>query len=290
MTQVQSMNWLRSALACLFFMATGSTAAPGGKVSFGVFPQLSVRVLVETYQPLADSLAAAVKQQVDLETAADFYTFHQRAMAGEYDLLLTAPHLAWLAWKEGKYRPILIYQEPARGLVVVRKDSPYKQLSDLRGITLATPDPYAIINIRLERELAKAGLTPGRDVKLTAVGSHTNAATHLSERQSDAAIVGVYPYHRLPREMRDGLRIIAETPPMPSHVFLVHPRISEAQEREIIKVIEQFMQGETGKAFLQKNGYGGVRALKTNELKQVEGDARELKRRFKLQEQAGKAN
>lgn len=284
----KSLRWFGATAAALLLAAANAGVVQAAGLSFGVFPQLSVRVLVETYQPLAAHLSESLKQPVNLESAADFTIFHMRTVGGEYDLVLTAPHLAW---KEGNYRPILIFEEPAKGYVVVRADSTYRQLKDLRGGSIATPDPNAIIKIRLDRDLAKTGLVSGRDIKMTSVGSHTNAATYVVEKQADAALVGIFPFLRLPKDVRDGLRIIAETDDLPSHVFLVHPRTSPESERAISQAIESFMLGENGKAFLKKMGFGGVRPLKKNELKQVEGDALELKRRIQVQESSsGKPN
>lgn len=273
---------------CSVLPVAPATAA--NEAIFGVFPQLSTRVMVETYQPLADYLSTSMRRPFRLESAKDFHTFHMRTLAQEYDLVLTAPHLAWLAWKVGGYRPLLVYKEPAKGFVVVRADSPYRSLDDLRGKTIAIPDPNAVVNIRLAKIMAGQGLVLGRDLAVMEAGSHTNAATYVNERQATAAVVGVFPFLRLPGEVREELRVIAETPELPSHVFLAHPRMPAAQERSIRLGIEQFMQSEAGAAFLQKTGFGGVRALKKDELRRVEGDAQELMRRFQaLQEASGQA-
>lgn len=279
------LKWLAGTAFWLTLPAAALAAEP--ELRFGVFPQLSARIMVETYQPLANELGNSIKQPVSLESAPDFVIFHKRTLDGEYDLVLTAPHLAWLAWKEGGYRPILTYLEPARGVVIVRADSPYRQLPDLRGKTLALPDPLAVVNIRMEKILEKAGLRLGHELAVVETGSHTNAATHVSQGQADAAVVGVLAFLRLPKETRDKLRVIAESPAMPSHVYLVHPRAGSAKERAIAQAITQFTRSGAGQAFLQKGGFGGVRPLKKNELKQVEGDAGELKRRLQAQAQAG---
>lgn len=259
--------------------AISSLAAQEG-LKFGVFPNLSARVMVETYQPLANSLDNSLKQPVSLESAPDFITFHSRTLKGEYDLLLTAPHLSWLAWKEGGYRPVRIYEEPARGYLIVRADSPYHEPADLRGKTIAMPDPLAVVNIRMEKILEKAGLRRGHEFTVAETGSHTNAATYVSHGQADAAVVGVLAFLRLPKDVRDSLRIIAETQAMPSHVFLLHSRITPERERTLVKAINKFVSTEAGQTFLQKGGFGGVRPLKRNELKAIEADAMELKLRL----------
>lgn len=270
-------------MAAWCFILPGVVQGAPNELSFGVFPQLSTRVMVETYQPLVDFLSESIGQPVNLESAKDFHTFHSRTIGGEYDLVLTAPHLAWLAWKEGGYRPLLVYKEPAKGFIVVRADSPYHELGDLRGKRIAIPDPYAVVNIRLAKTLAKSGLNLGRELAVAEVGSHTNAATHVYENQTEAAVVGVFPFLRLPKGVRENLRIIAETPDLPSHVFLVHPKVTAVREKAMGQAIEQFMHSRAGAAFLQKTGFGGVRALKKDELKEVEGDAQELLRRFQAQ-------
>lgn len=283
-------GWLkRTSFAVLLLALPGSLPA-AAELKFGVFPQLSPRVMAETYQPVAEYLGESIGRPVSLESAPDFFTFHTRTVAQEYDLVLTAPHLAWLAWKEGGYRPILIYKEPVKGLVVVRADSPCRQLADLRGKTIAIPDPNAVVNLRMAKIFANAGLGLGRELAVTEVGSHTNAAAYASEGRSDAAIVGLIPFLRLSKEARDNLRVIVETPALPSLVFLVSPGTTVEGERTITRAMEKFMRDEPGRAFLRKTGVGGVRAMKAHELRQVEGDALELKQRFRVQEHSGKAN
>ncbi len=277
--------FLRAIAPLLFLAGISPSSLAHGELKFGVFPNLSARVMVETYQPLAGFLSDSLKRPVNLESAPDFLAFHSRTLKGEYDLLLTAPHLSWLAWKEGGYRPVLTYVEPARGYLIVRADSPYQVPSDLRGKIIAMPDPLAVVNIRMEKILEKAGLRLGQELTVVETGSHTNAATYVNQAQADAAVVGVLAFLRLPKEVRDNLRIIAETQAMPSHVFLVHSRVSPTHERAIVGAIRQFISSEAGQTFLQKGGFGGVRTLRKGELKAVESDAKELKRR--LQPDAG---
>lgn len=172
-------------LLCLFTGMSANAAETGLK--FGVFPNLSTRLLVETYQPLADALSDALKRPVALHTAPDFKTFFERTQAGEYDLVLTGPHLAWLAHKDAAYRPLYVYQRNTEGILLVRADSPYQTPYDLRGKTIAMGDPLAITVMRMERDLAKVGLQAGRDYVGLDVGPHNNAALHARYHAKQAA-------------------------------------------------------------------------------------------------------
>ncbi len=282
-------------LACCLSISTLAASAgeipqkPGLK--FGVFPNLSIRVLLETYQPVADAVSDASKQPIELQSAADFETFYQRTQSGEYDLLLTAPHLAWLAWKEAGYRPLLAYDQPVRGLLVVKRGSAIKTLADLKAKTVARADPLAIVVMRMEKQLVKAGLRAGRDYQsVEAVGSHNNAALLVHQGKADAGILGALPLRKLAPDVQSGLQIIAETEALPSQVYLVGQRVSPDQEALLLHGIQQFMLSEAGRVFLEKGGFGGIHRLTRIELNRVAVDAKQVKQMLSVRAQSQPQN
>lgn len=281
-------------LACC--LSIGALAASAGEtpqkpgLKFGVFPNLSTRVLLETYQPVADTVSDFSKQPVELQSAADFETFYQRTQSGEYDLLLTAPHLAWLAWKEAGYRPLLAYDQPAMGLLVVRRGSGIKTLADLKAKTVARADPLAIAVMRIEKQLVKAGLREGRDYQSVEAGSHNNAALLVYQSKVDAAILGALPFRKSAPDVQSGLQIIAETEALPSQVYLVGQRVSPDQELLLQRGIQQFMLSEAGRAFLEKGGFGGIHRLTRIELNRVAVDAKQVKQMLSVKAQSQPQN
>ncbi len=76
--------------------------------------------MVETYRPLANELEKQLHRRVVIYSARDYKTFAARTRQGEYDIILTAPHLAWLARQEAGYRPLMKYAQPVHGLLVVK--------------------------------------------------------------------------------------------------------------------------------------------------------------------------
>lgn len=132
-------------IGCLLLTLTsGPAACADTPLVFGVFPNLTARQTIVTYRPLADVLERHLQRRVILFSARNFKTFVERTRQGEYDILLTAPHLAWLARQDAGYRPLLKYAQPARGLLVVKADSPFAEPAALRGRTIATPDLIAV--------------------------------------------------------------------------------------------------------------------------------------------------
>lgn len=269
-------NITKAITAALSLIVAGLAHAT---LNFGVFPNLSSRLLMESYQPVADALAASLGQPVVLQTAPDFRTFALRTQAGEYDLVLTASHLAWLAHKEQGYRPLFTYQSKTRGLLVVRADSPYHAARDLRGKRIAKSDSLAITVMRMENELVRDGLVGGRDYTVVETGSHNNAVLHVQGGQAEGAILGALPWRQMPATLRGGLRVIRETEEFPGQVYLVHPRTDKTEKR-IRDALEAYMASEQGRRFLVQNGLGGLQNITAGELRRFDLEASKVKSRL----------
>jgi phosphonate transport system substrate-binding protein len=236
-------------------------------LAFGVFPHLTARQTVETYRPLADTLEKHLRRQVVIYTARDFKTFIERTRQGEYDILLTAPHLAWLARQDAGYRPLLKYVQPVRGLLVVKSGSPLDSLDTLRGRTVATADPLAVVALALHAELAAHGLRRNIDYQTTNAGTHLNAAMQVINGRTDAAMVGLHPYNLMPPELRRQVHVLAETPPLSSLMYLSHPRLGDAEAQAVRQALREFAASPAGQAFMQRGGYGGFTEADGHELR-----------------------
>ena len=78
-------------------------------LEIGVLPNISARALMAQYQPMREFLERELKRSVQVSTAPNWVAFHQRTMADEYDIVITASHVARLAQVERRYIPILVY-------------------------------------------------------------------------------------------------------------------------------------------------------------------------------------
>lgn len=262
---------LRSRLAALaacalLALAGAPAAAAEPPLVLGVFPHLTPRQIIGTYHPLVQALEKDMGRPVALFSARDFRTFVERTRRGEYDLVLTAPHLAWLAQQEPGYRPLLKYARPPRGLLVVRTDSPFDRPAALRGRTIATSDASALAVLAIQGTLAGHGLKRGVDYRTVEAGTHLNAVMQVVNGRADAAMLGLHPYRLMPPDLRQPLRVIAETPPLSGLMFLAHPRLTEPEVQTIHRALLDFGTSPAGRAFLQRGGYGGFAAVDGSEL------------------------
>lgn len=259
---LQRVGRMTAALAVLLPLAAAAADRP---LVFGVFPYTTAQQIVATYGPLAGALEKALGRPVAVYSARDFKTFVERTRQGDYDILLTAPHLAWLARQDAGYRPLLKYAEPTRGLLVVKAVSPLDRPAALRGRTIAAADPVAIVVLAMRSKLASEGLGPA-DYRATTAGTHFNAVMQVINGRADAAMLGMHPYLLLQPELRAQLRVVAETPPLSSLMFLAHPRLDDAEAEAMRQALSAFGATPEGAAFMQRGGYGGFAPVDGSEL------------------------
>lgn len=255
-------------LGCVLLIAGIRPAASADKpLILGVFPSMTAMQTIAIYRPLASALEKHLQRRVAVYSARDFKTFVARSRQGEYDILLTAPHLAWLARQDNGYRPLLKYTQQVRGLLVVKSDSPIDRPEALRGRTIAMADPIALAVLAIQTELAAHGLRQDIDYHTTDSGTHTNAVIQVINGRVDAAALGLHPYNLLPSETRLKLRVLAETPPLSSLMYLTHPRLRDSEAQAIRNALQNFTATPEGKKFMQRGGYGGFAEVDGSELR-----------------------
>lgn len=256
--------------AVLFGLLLGAAgirpAAAADPFVFGVFPNMTAKQIVETYRPLADAMEKTLHRRVAIYTARDFTTFAERTRRGDYDLVLTAPHLAWLASQEAGYRPLLKYAQPVRGLLVVKTGSPMDAPEALRGHTIATADSIAVVVLAIQADLAARGLRSGIDYRTSDSGTHLNAVMQLINGRADAVMLGLHSYNLLPPALRSQLRVIAKTAPLSSLMYLTHPRLRDAEAQSVRNALLEFAATPAGQIFMQRGGYDKFARVDGNEL------------------------
>jgi phosphonate transport system substrate-binding protein len=272
-------------LATLLFVCLSPVAALSQNLPlrFGVFPNLSAPVLLEAHQPLADHLSHALKRPVYLETAPDFASFVTRTRQGRYDLLLTPPHLAFLAVTEAGYRPLYAYANPIQGMLVVRKQASFQSLTDLKGQTIAMADPLAIVVMMMEAELRRVGLLEGRDFARLEAGSHNNAALLVVQGKAQGAVLGALPFQQLPADIRQDLRPVAFTKPVLSQVYLASARLPDADLAALSLALKGFPETPTGREFFRRGALRGLVSISSDALQPFSTYGAEAVRRLEGQ-------
>lgn len=244
------------ALLALMGEPAQASANEARPLTFGVVPQQSASKLGELWIPLLNLLGEKTGRHIRFETAKDITTFERRLTEGAYDVAYMNPlHYEIYHRKAGYLAFARERDKRLRGVVVVHKDSPYRELEDLGGEYLAFPSPLAFAasvlpRVQFDRE----------DVRITPnyVGSHDSVYRSVAkglfsggggiERTLDGVDEGV----------RSKLRIIWTSESYSPHAFAAHPRLPRTVVQSLQNTLSDMWLDPRGQQVLQAINLGVI--------------------------------
>jgi len=134
-------NRRRASIAGIVFMAAlviiGSSPA-AAEIRFGALPRLSPAELQDMYSPLAEYLGKETGEKVTIVVPKDFEAFKAAVKAGRVDIAFANPLIYVQVKEKSNIEPLALSSEVKsgtrfRGIIIVRKDSGFSTLQDLKG-------------------------------------------------------------------------------------------------------------------------------------------------------------
>jgi len=236
------------------FAAGTARGAEASRFRLGVVPNVSARVIVAGYQPLRVLLEQALRRPVEIATAPDFRVFHQRTVAGEYDVVVTAAHLARLAQVDAGFMPVGMFVPTLKGLLVgAQKDLP-RTVQDLRGAKLAVANPQSLIAMRGLQWLRERGLRADADYTIVKAANEDSLAHMLLKGEARLALLSNGELRQIPAELRDGIGVLAQIVEVPGFVWLVPARTDPDTLALLRHQMKALDRTEDGRRFLASVG------------------------------------
>jgi phosphonate transport system substrate-binding protein len=260
----------------LIFAGTTAKAGDKPELVFGIFPYVTPAQLMEFHSPLRDYIAKSLRRPVALVTAPDFQSFADRTQQGQYDLILTAPHMGRLAETRDGYKRLVQTGHTVQGIFLARKDSDIYQIEDLKGKRLMMAQPVSLFYQMADQLLRKKGLVPGESITIVETRTHNNAMTAPLRGEADASVTGFLLWQVLGQEHKDQLRVIATTDKQPGFVLMASKRISKQDMNKLMKVLMNFHRLSEGKAYLAATGYGSFKKIDDKTMKSLDPYTRVL--------------
>lgn len=231
----------------LFLVVSAQAAEP--TYVFARAPQLSAMTLAETWGPLLARIKKDTGINFELKVYQTRIQFQAEMSAGVPDFGYMNGYDAMRAKQLHGYIPLVRDNKPLMGVIVVRKESGLKSVKDLDGKTIAFPSPQAF-GASL---YPQAVLSHKEQIqyKPDYAGTHENVyrGVYLGKY---AAGAGVYhTLNREPDELKSQLRVLYETPPLPSHPFVAHPRVPKHVILSLTNALMQLANDEEGRALLK---------------------------------------
>lgn len=221
---------------CLLIPSLSSAACLGdlnSKKIYSVYvvPQYSISEIYTSWSPLLEKVGIDTRQCFNLVVPNTIPEFEKAVFAGKADFAYMNPYHEVIAYHAQGFQPLFADgTHLLDGIIVVRADSPYKTLADLRNTKIAFPSPNAFgASLLIRATLAKAGV-PFRPEY---VKSHSNVyrAVILGDMQAGGGIHSSLEHER--PEIKEKLRVLYSTPSYRPHPFAAHPRVAPSEMETI---------------------------------------------------------
>ena len=248
---------LRAFLALLLFGVATASHALVFAVNEGVTYRVTNDEIRAKYAALAADLAKLLKQPVTVEPIGDYPTLRKGLETREYDLAFVHPaHLSVLAIRDSGYRLLAVtkgYQNYTANFLV-RADSPYKTLADLKGVSVGAPDEDSITSWMVRATLRDA-LGDAKQVSLVYT-RYQDAVPFFVEHGLTRA--GATAANAIVKAWSaKGGRILAKSRPVPIKHMLASSSLSAEQVQKVREYLLGLDATEEGRKRLEPIKYEG---------------------------------
>lgn len=203
----------------------------------GVFPFIPAANIEGVFAPLAAEISRAVGRPVKLRTSASFEKFMEELKAHAFDLAYIQPFDYVDIARPGGYLALVSRNDTLSSRIVVRQDSPIKNLQELKGKNMGMPPRVAALSFLNRLTLNKAGLVPDRDVKIVYLASHQACLQQL--QIGTVAACGISPSAlRLAEvQLKTHFKLIHESPEIPPPLFVVKKELPQRDRDAMLAVL-----------------------------------------------------
>lgn len=249
-------------LACslVWFLSSMSPALAGPWQN--EYPEITVGVITEEnaedrkkrWQPFLDYMQNELGVEMTWREATDYAGVIQALKAKKIELAWFGPASFARAWLVTDKQAVPLAAEIDKdggfgyfGVIIVRKDSPYKDLEDLKGVRFGFADPNSTSGYQAPRFfLEKQGIDVDNYFGSTTFsGSHESSVKMLMDGQFDAVATWWTNEKKssMSRMENKGMiepgqyRIIWKSPRLPSDPFTVHASAPEDMKKDITQAL-----------------------------------------------------
>lgn len=243
---------------CLLLVAvllfTTPLAADGkDRYTLAVVPQFPPADIERDWGPLVERLSRDTALALDLIFYKSIPDFERDVLDGVPDFVYLNPYHEVMGKKAQGYVPLIRDGENRlKGILIVDKDSGFRSVKDLDGKTLVFPSPNAFAASLYMRAL----LSKREHVRFTPkyVITHSNVYQHVISGMAAAGGGANTTLNKEPRELRNELRVIYETPAVAPHPIASHPRVPASVRKKLRDAIMKLAEDNTSRRLLKAVG------------------------------------
>jgi len=233
----------------------GSTPDLVFSVTEGVTYQATPKEIREKFEPLAEVIGKALRRNVRIVLVPGYDDVRAGLARQEYDIAFIHPaHVAMAEIKAGRYRSIAWTSGFTDYTVslLAKADEPVKDLGDLKGRKVVTPDPDSITAVMV-RSMLRTGNVRTDDLKMLTTRYQDAVPFYL---ENGFASVGATAANSVVKQWTDkGGKVVLRSRGVPIKQLIASSRLSSEERERIHEVLVGLAQTDAGRRALAASGY-----------------------------------
>lgn len=225
---------------------------------FGVHPLHNPQQLHSIYGPLIDYLNAHIDTVTfRLEASRNYAAYEEKLYAGKFQFALPNPYQTILAEDKGyKIFGKMGDDENFRGIIIIRKDSGIKQVTDLKGKKVSYPAPTALAATMLPQYFFNTyGIDINKDIENLYVGSQESSIMNVYLKQVAAGATWPLPWDIFVKEQPEfakELEVKWETSTLPNNGLVVHSKVPKITVDKVAQLLFNLHTHDEGREILAR--------------------------------------
>jgi phosphonate transport system substrate-binding protein len=242
--------WIIGLLALVNYAS--AIRANDNPLTLGIFPYVSTGKLVEHQKSVLNHINQSTACNLSFVTAKNIPTYVENLAKNTYDLIYSAPHLARYVEKKYGYQRVVMTSHSVRGVFLVRKDSPYQSVSDLKNTTISMAPEKTLVHQIALQQMNNLGFIEGRDIDIDISNTHNSAIHDLLKGNIAAAVTGIKIWKDVDEKSKEKLRLLAYTDSASGFIVLAKPNFDKSMIGKLQKAFLSFNKTAAAKTYLFK--------------------------------------
>lgn len=239
------------------FGQQATAAAAHKEYRFAVHPLHNPKRLFEVYGPIIDRLNAAIPEaHFILEASRNYEEFDKKLYGRQFDLALPNPYQTINALRHG-YRVFgkMGDDDKFRGILLLRRDSPVREVSDLKGKVVSFPAKTALAATMLPQHYLHEHGLPMDAYQPRYVGSQESSIMNVYLGDAAAGATWPLPWIAFQREHPDKvaqLKVQWRTGPLPNNGLVARDDFPPALLAKVAAILFGLHESQDGRAMLER--------------------------------------
>lgn len=258
-------------LSVIIFLSIAQFSYAETRYSFGVVPQQRSSVLKQKWDPIIAHIAETTGIRLEFVRTPDIPSFVDDLMAGEFDFFYANPYsyvqansaVGYMAFANAKDKKI-------KGILVVKKDSPYQLLEDMAGKKIIFPEGAFAASDLLRAKFKQMGI----EIQTNYSTTHDAGYVAVARGTMDACGGVGRTYNSQIDALKQELRVLWTSDGYTPHALAAHPRVPAEDVRKVQAAIIEMGESpellELFQAMRINNGFKAAEDSEWDDVREIE--------------------